>query len=269
MKRKKVLTFYAREDVIKIYCGVYNANVNIVTANTHKLYIEYSKNLSSYFEEGDGLVTVRQHKKPLWKVMRRPTITIYIPECCVPDLTVAMNAGTLKIEGGIYNDAEVRGLKVVADIEGATFENLRLDTENLKASANRITVKKYMSAMTTEGSLEFNNIFCKTVSCNTRKGNIGISGLTCDFAILYSDAGNIAASVHGNEADYTIDLQGTTVSGKENVADTGKVITARVVKGHVVLDFDGNREPADNEKSANKTDAADKTKIYKRKKAHA
>ena len=247
MKNRKFLTFRARADVIKIDCGVLNADVNIVAANVPNLYIEYTKNLLPHFAEGDGVVTVRQLKSPFWK-LKHPALTIYVPECCVPDMTIDIRAGALKIEGGIYNDVEVRGTEVVAGIEGAAFENLKLNAEKLDLSTDGITVKNLGSAVADDGRVELDKSFCKMADCRIKKGNIGLSCSTCDYALLTAEEGNIAANMRGNEQDYTIALDGAAVSGRENVSESGKTIRARAAKGSVVLDFDSSEEPAKTER---------------------
>ena len=242
MKNRKFLTFRAKADVIKIDCGVLNADVNIVTSNVPHLYIKYTKNLKPHFAEGDGVITVRQLKSMFWK-LKHPSLTIYVPECCVPDMTIDIRSGALKIKGGIYNDADVRGGHVVAAIEGAVFENLKLTAERLDLSTNGITVKKLGSAVADDGRVELDKSFCKMADCRIKKGNIGLSCSTCEYAMLTAEEGNIAANMRGNEQDYTIDLEGAAVSGRENVSASGKAIRARAAKGSVVLDFDNGEEP--------------------------
>ena len=237
------MTFRAKADVIKIDCGVLNADVNIVAANVPNLYIEYTKNLIPHFAEGDGVVTVRQLKSTFWK-LKHPSLTIYVPECCVPDMTIDIKVGALKIEGGIYNDVEVRGTKVDADIEGAAFENLKLNADKLDVSTNGITVKNLGSAVADDGRVALDKSFCKMADCRIKNGNIGLSCSACDYAILTADKGNIAANMRGKESDYTIALDGAAVSGRENVSESGKTIRARAANGSVVLDFDASEEPA-------------------------
>ena len=229
---------------MKIDCGVLNADVNVFTANIPHLYIEYTKNLLPHFAEADGIVTIRQLKSPFWK-LKHPSLTIHVPECCVPDMTIDIHAGTLKIGGGIYGDVEVRGAEVVADIEGATFENLKLNAEKLDVSTDGITVKNLGSAVADDGRVELDKTYCKMADCRIKKGNIGLSCSTCEYAILTADEGNIAAYMRGNAQDYTINLDGAAVSGMKNVSESGKTIRARAAKGSVVLDFEAAEEFAE------------------------
>lgn len=238
MKTRKFMTFHAKADVIKIDCGVLYADVKVVSANVPNLYIEYTRNLLPHFAEGDGIVTVRQLKSPFWK-LKHPALTIYVPECFVPDMTISIREGSLKIEGGIYNDVEVRGGQIVAAIESAAFENLKLNADKLDVSTDGITVKNLGSAVADDGRVALDKSFCKMADCRIKRGNIGLSCSTCEYALLTADEGNIAANMRGNEEEYTIDLDGAAVSGRENFSGSGKTIRARAANGSVVLDFEG------------------------------
>ena len=235
-KTRKFSAYRAKSDAVKIDIGALCADVTIVPTESAKLYIEYTKNLFPHFAESDGIVTLRQIKGPFWK-FKRPTVIVHVPECTVPDLRVDIVKGTVFVCGGIYNDAYVYGKELKAEISGATFENLQVKADELDVSADAITVKNLAGAHADGGRVEIDKAFCKKAECRVKKGNIGLCNSSCDFAVLNSEEGNIAASMLGNESDYTIELTGAAVSGNDNLSSSGKSIKARAARGSVVLDF--------------------------------
>ncbi len=236
MKIRKIPTFRAKADVVKIDCGVLNADVNVISTDSPNLYIEYTKNFAPHFAEGDGIVTIRQLKSRFWKI-KHPVVNIYVPDCCVPHLKIDAIKSNVTINGGIFNDAEISGRTIKAEICGATFENLDIKADSLDVSADNITVKNLANAFAADGRVELDKTFCKHAECRVKKGNIGLSCSTCDYAVLNAEEGNIAANMLGDESDYSIELQGAAVSRKE-LSPGAKSIRARAVKGNVVLDFE-------------------------------
>ena len=83
--------------------------------------------------------------------------------------------------------------------------------------------------------------YYKRADCHVKRGNIGLCGSECDFAILSSDEGNISAIMPGKESDYTLAVSGAALSGAklsgENTAGA-KSLRARAAKGCVLLDFE-------------------------------
>ncbi len=233
---KKTAVFRAAADIAEIYINTTNAEINIVSTAEPNLYIEYSKNLRPIISETDGKVALKQ-RKSLTSSFLRPFFTVYVPECNVPDVTLTAEKCNLKINGGIYNDAVISGREIRAEINSAAFENLKIKADELDVSADGILVKNLSSALAADGRVEIDKAFCKKAECRVKKGNIGLCNSACDFAVLNSEEGNIAASMLGCESEYTIALDGAAVSGKDNLSTSGKSIRARAAKGSVVLDF--------------------------------
>lgn len=236
MKNRRFATYRAKADVVKVDIGAYCADVTVVSSEGQRLYIEFSKNLFPHFAESDGIVTLRQLKGPLWRV-KRTEIIVHVPECTVPDVRIDVLKGKVEFKDGIYNDADIYGRQVKAAIFNSTFENLTIKADELDVCAGGITVKNLANAFAADGRVEIDAAFCKKAECRVKKGNIGFCNSACDFALLNSEEGNIAASMVGKESDYTISLAGAAVSGNENLSSSGKSIKARAARGSVVLDF--------------------------------
>ncbi len=236
MLNRRMATYRAKADVVKIDLGVFCADIDIVSEEIEKLYIEYSKNFEPHFAENDGIVTLRQLKGPFWRV-KRTKITVHVPESSLPDVRADIFRGNISINGGFYNDVTIYGKQLKASCFDATFENLTIKADELDVCADGITVKNLANALAADGRVEFDKTFCKKAECRVKKGNIGLCNSGCEFALLNSEEGNIAASMVGNESDYTISLTGAAVSGKENLSTSGKSIKAHAARGSVVLDF--------------------------------
>ena len=239
MNIKKFAAYRAKADVVKIDISAFCAEVAVVASEGDKLYIEHSKKFFPHFAENDGTVTMRQLKGPFWN-QKRTTIIVHVPECAVPSMNVNILKGNIKIDGGIYGDVQLGGKQLKAEVYNSTFENLTIKADELDVCADGITVKNLANATAADGRVEFDKTFCKKAECRIKKGNIGLCNSACDFALLNSDEGNIAASMVGAESDYTISLKGAAVSGKNNHSSSGKSIKARAERGSVVLDFSKN-----------------------------
>lgn len=233
---RKHAAFRANADVVEINLDTINADINILSSSETNLYIEYSKNLRAKITEADGIVSLKQGKS-LFNSFRRPLLTVYVPECNVPDINIVADRTNLKIGGGIYKDANILGREIRAVINSAAFENLKIKADALDVSADGILVKNLSSALAADGRVEIDKAFCKKAECRVKRGNIGLCNSACDFAVLNSEDGNIAACMLGCESEYTIDLDGAAVSGKDNLSTSGKSIRARAARGSVVLDF--------------------------------
>ncbi len=236
MANKKLKAYRAKADVLKIDCSVYNADITFITTSRPDFVIEYSKNLSPHFAEGDGVITLRQTKRPFLN-LHTPVIHFMVPDCCVPSLTLRMQKGSVALTGIIFNDVDISGDSLKTDIKGCTFENLAVKAKDLKALADDITVKNLANATADDGSVGIDNSFCKKTECRMKNGNIGVSCSTCEYTVLDTGNGTVAANMVGNEKDYTIALEGASVSGKENVSESGKSFRARSATGSVVVDF--------------------------------
>ncbi|MCD8040656.1 MAG: DUF4097 family beta strand repeat-containing protein [Clostridia bacterium] len=236
MKEKKLKTYRAKADVIKIDCSVLDAEINFTPTSRPALVIEFSKNLKPHFAEGDGVVTLRQLKKPLFQ-LHPPVVNFLIPECSVPDLTLRMQNGSLTMNGIIFNDVDINGDDIKTEISGCTFENIAVKAKDLDISAEEITVKNLANTVADDGRVEIDKSFCKKTECRMKNGNIGVSCSTCEFTVLDAGNGSVAANMVGNEKDYTINLEGASVTGKENISESGKSFRARSATGSVVVDF--------------------------------
>lgn len=249
MKSRKNLTFCSKADVSEIHCGVISADINIVGTSKGGLRIEYSKSFSPYFTEKDGVVTLKQQKIPFLK-HRRPVVTIYVPDCYVPDIRIDAERSNVKVDGGIFNDAGICGKEIKCELNGATFHDLEIKADHLDVSTGDITVRNMANTVASDGRVEFDKTFCKNATCRVKKGNIGLSCTDCEYAVLNTEEGNIAACMQGDESDYSIDLECPALSIKRDTSRFAKkTIRARTLSGNVVLDF---------EKSGERTDVADK-----------
>ena len=216
MKMKKLRTITASGDACEINIDTFNADIEIISTADPVLSIKFSGSLRPHFTEKDGRISVLQKKTLLSRIVR-------------PCRNIAIN-------GGIYNDTVIRGGEIKAQLSGATFENLQVKADALDVSAENMTVKNIANTLAGDGRVEIDKTFCKKAECRVKKGNIGICNSSCDYAILNSDEGNIAASMLGCESDYTVALNGN-ICGKKG-GNPAKCIKARAAKGSVVLDFE-------------------------------
>lgn len=235
MKMKKLRTITASGDACEINIDTFNADIEIISTADPVLSIKFSGSLRPHFTEKDGRISVSQKKTLLSRIVR-PCLKIFVPECTVPDVNVNMQTGNIAINGGIYNDTVIRGGEIKAQLSGATFENLQVKADALDVSAENMTVKNIANTLAGDGRVEIDKTFCKKAECRVKKGNIGICNSSCDYAILNSEEGNIAASMLGCESDYTVALNGN-ICGKKG-GNPAKCIKARAAKGSVVLDFE-------------------------------
>ena len=240
MKKRNLQLFAATADVLKIDIEVFNAEVRIVSTSEPRLCMEYSAGLRPAIEEREGAVVLRQGKTLFYR-LKHPSLTVHVPECLVPDINITAERGKVTITGGIFGDACVKGKNIHARIDGAAFENLQLKADELDMTADEITVKNVANARAEGGRVMLEGAYCKRADCHVKRGNIGLCGSECDFAILSSDEGNISAIMPGKESDYTLAVSGAALSGAklsgENTAGA-KSLRARAAKGCVLLDYE-------------------------------
>lgn len=236
MNQENMATYRANGEVVAIDISAFRADVKIVPCEGAEIYIKYPRRLAAEITEDNGKLTMRRRGGPLAEVLPA-NIELCVPGCTVPDMNVNVSKGRVEISDGIYGDVLVSGGKIHAVLFGATFENLTLKADKLDVCARDITVKNLANAMAADGRVEINGAFCKKAECRVKKGNIGLCDSACDFALLNSDEGNIAASMVGRESDYTVSLKGAAVSGRECHSSSGKSIKARAARGCVVFGF--------------------------------
>lgn len=236
MNMKKLANYFAHGEVNAVHIDACGAQINVKSTAKAELCIQYSKSFRPTLAESEGTLEIRQNKV-LFARTRRPEITVFVPESMVPDVNISLAKGGVAIDGGFFGDVTVAGKMLKVSVKHATFENLYVKADELDISAEGITVKNLANALAKGGRVEIDKTFCKKAECRIKKGNIGLCNSACDFAVLNSEDGNIAASMLGCENDYTIELEGAAVSGKDNLSASGKSIRARAARGSVVLDF--------------------------------
>ena len=235
--KKNFLTYRVQTDVLNIEIGAINAEINVVSTTEPVLFIEYAKAFAPSFNEAAGKVTLTQKKKAFSR-FKVASATVYVPECNVPDVRIVTQRGKLCISGGIYGDVQAHASKLKAEINAATFENLMIKADELDVSAGEITVKNIANTLAADGRVEIDKAFCRRAECRVKKGNIGLCNYSCDFVVLNFENGNIAANILGCESDYTVNLAGAAVSGKDNLSASGRSIRASAMRGSIVLDFE-------------------------------
>ena len=213
--KKNFLTYRVQTDVLNIEIGAINAEINVVSTTEPVLFIEYTKAFAPSFDEAAGKVTLTQKKKAFSR-FKVASATVYVPEYNVPDVRIVTERGKLCISGGIYGDVQAHASKLKAEINAATFENLMIKADELDVSAGEITVKNIANTLAADGRVEIDKA----------------------FAVLNSENGNIAANILGCESDYTVNLAGAAVSGKDNLSASGRSIRASAMRGSIVLDFE-------------------------------
>lgn len=236
MNMKKLANYFAHGEVNAVHIDAYGAHINVKSTANAELCIQYTKSFRPAFAEKEGTLEIKQNKV-LFAGARHPEITVLVPESMVPDINISLTKGGIAIEGGFYGDATVAGKQLKVSAKHAAFENLSVKADELDVSAEGITVKNLANALAKGGRVAIDKTFCKKAECRIKKGNIGVCNSACDFAVLNSEDGNIAASLLGRESDYTIELEGAAVSGNDNLSESGKSIKARAARGSVVLDF--------------------------------
>lgn len=237
----------AKADVVKIDMDAEEADISICPTSGARLIIEHTKNIKTQYTERDGMVTFSRLKKRLLSI-KTPRITIYVPECNVPSLTLKLTKGTVTVNHVMLNDAYIYGDNLKVNITGASLENIAVKAKELDITADDITVKNLANAIADGGRVEIDNSFCKKTECRLKNGNIGVSCSTCEYTVLDAGGGTVTADMVGNEKDYTIELDGASVIGEENIAESGKSFKARSTAGSVLVNFtpDGGAQLSEN-----------------------
>ena len=161
--------------------------IEFYEGETIKVDYSQSKQVTTQFNVTNQTLkissTIKWHVQVLW-FNRMPTTKMYIPQDMQVGLKLRVQAGTVTIGEGTYNDVDV-------EMDAGTI------------SMKQITCNNFVLSMDA-GTMNVNQIQCDTFKAEINAGTLKVTNLKCDDIDLDLSAGSAKLGIVGSKADYTI-----------------------------------------------------------------
>lgn len=156
----------------------------------------------------------------------------------IGDLTASNTNGAITIKNTIAANINSKSTNGEITIEKATAKDVVSKTTNGSVSFTDIISENIVVAENTNGAVSLVNVSGKDLIAKTTNGKINFTNIVADKINLRTTNGNIAGSIIGRIADYTIEVSVT--AGKSNLNNqtgTGKELFAKTTSGDIVIEF--------------------------------
>lgn len=184
--------YTAESDVRVLELDINYGSLNTVFYDGEKIKITYpqAKNYESELSESNVILKY-ENKQVKWynfimRITDIPAITVYVPENCVTDIDLKLNAGSCKISSGNYGKLDIEVNAGTVNIDGAACE-----TADISVNA---------------GTLYFNNSECKRTEIEVNAGTLNVKNIICPDISADVSAGTINLDIEGIKSEYTISV---------------------------------------------------------------
>lgn len=222
-------------DVSAIECSLINGNIEIYGCADGNVCVEKTKHTHVKIYVKGGIVKIRQIRKSL---LRKTTVKIFVPAHCVPDISVSLAQGGLKIEHGIYGDLSIKANNAEAAVTDACFSNAEASCKALALDCKDVTVKQLFAVNADEGHAIIERCLCTKLDICFKNGDSGVTGLKCRDSSFTSESGSVNVNLVGAKSDYVLNLLSKNGTCNCENTETGdyncKVYTD---SGKIVIDF--------------------------------
>ena len=218
--------FVAEQENDKVVVENSVGSVKINYYDGDKVQISYpeAKNYSYNISEKDGTVRI-SGPKPHWYEFSIwwadvPEMVINLPKAKTFDLTLTVNAGSLRLYDGKYSAIHVT-------VNAGTLNASSVECDTFNATVNA-------------GSMQINKLNCHTsFNGEVNAGSLSAKEVTCPKINAEVNAGSLSMKIDGAKSEYTI--QTHVSAGSSNISNqtgtTDKKITADVSAGSLNISF--------------------------------
>ncbi|MGN0818254.1 MAG: DUF4097 family beta strand repeat-containing protein [Candidatus Coproplasma sp.] len=238
---KKICDYSVQADVKNIYCNIDNCRILVKPTEDKSLTAKFSEGAKVNVANNSFDLVISQKARFREKFFGSGSrIEIYVPEHLVVNLIISGKFGNLSIEGGIYGEVDICTDCGNFSISGVAADGVTVKTKagNLKISDS--TVKDKLLTNIECGNFTVENSFAAHINCRIRSGNAGAVNLNCRDSIFEVTAGNVNATVLGDEKTFDVIVNaksGTCNKESINIEDELGVFKAYADCGNINVEF--------------------------------
>jgi hypothetical protein len=242
----KTNIYNIENDITAININACCAQILIETASQKNMTVEYVENNRIHIASNDGVLIIKQDRRPFNLLKSKVIIKLSVPEYLVPTITFNGDRTNLEITNGIFKDMEYYADGGSLVLNTMSFDNIDIKGSGVNFKANNLMVKNNLLCSIRSGEAVIEHSFATHLECINKHGNLGVVELKCKDSLLSTQHGNVSATIVGDKSDYNI-----TVSARKGTcnceSDEGNIrpcsIKAFAESGNILVEFiDDNKE---------------------------
>lgn len=237
----KICEFSVDTDVKNIYCNLENCKIIVTPTEDNRLGVKYAKSAKINVACNSTDLVINQKSKLSEKLFSKtPRIEISVPEHLIVALSVSGKRAQADFEGGIYDEIEFSAASGSLSLFGVAAKSVTVTSKACECKISESTVKDKIIAGIECGNFTTENCFAAHVNCHINSGNAGAVNLNCRDSIFEVAAGNVNATVLGDEKTFKVIVNakcGTCNKESVNIEGELGVFKAYADCGNIHVEF--------------------------------
>ncbi|MGN0814565.1 MAG: hypothetical protein ACI4MH_04965 [Candidatus Coproplasma sp.] len=237
----KQYDYSVKSDFKSVYCNVENCKVVIRpnrATSVHAIFA-YGVKLDYAYNSEDFVISQKSRlREKLFG--KTPQITVTVPEHLVLNIHISGKRAEVLIDGGIYSEVDFSFDCGSVKLAGIAAERITSRGNAIAFNACDCTVKDKLLANIEAGDFTIENSFASHINCHLNCGNAGAVNLNCRDSIFELAAGNVNATVLGDEDTFDVIVNakaGTCNKESKNIEGELGVFKAYTDCGNIHVEF--------------------------------
>lgn len=240
---KKIRIFSVDADVTAINLELHYAAVEITATASSVLEVEYEEDRRLHIAADGDELYIKQNRRLISRLSRRPRITVRVPDCLVPSVNAAGDNLRLSLLDGIFDRFVCTAENGKILLKNAALSEAEIACGNADCIVDSVTVKGKLSCSVASGEIVLENDFALYAECRSKRGNLGAVKLNCKDVVFETANGNISVTLDGEKCDTNLNLfakNGTcNQENRSEHPDAQNNLKAYTGKGNIVVDYLG------------------------------
>lgn len=240
---KKVRIFSVDADVTAINLELYYAAVEIAATASSVLEVEYEEDRRLHIAAVGGELYVKQDRRLISRLSRRPRIIVRVPDCLVPSVNATGDNLRLSLLDGLFDRFACAAENGKIFVKNAALSEAEIVGGNADCVVDSVTVKGKLLCSVASGGIVLEHCFALYAECRSKRGNLGAVSLNCKDVVFETANGNISVTLDGEKCDTNLNLfakNGTcNQENRSEHPDAQHNLKAYTGKGNIVVDYLG------------------------------
>lgn len=235
-------------EIFIIDCSLLNGSIEIYGVPQGKPTVEKIRHSHIKISEKDGVLKIKQPRKP-W--LHKSAVKIYVPDYCMPDVSLTLPQGRISVENGIYGDLRIKAGNAEVSLNSLCAANAEISGGAINVGCKDVSVKQLFTVNAESGSALIEKSLCTKLDLRFKDGDAGVTGLKFRDGSFSVERGSISLNLNGAKSDYLLNLLSKNGTCNCESTDTGEyVCKAYTEYGKIIADFTENESlPLDGETS--------------------
>lgn len=237
----KQYDYSVKSDFKNIYCNVENCKLIIKPNRATSVHAIFSPDVKLDYASNNADFIISQKSKLKEKLLgKTPQVTVTVPEHLVLNIIISGKRAIVAVEGGIYGEIEFSSDCGSLSMNGIAAESVTVTGKSKDIVISDSTIKGSLLADIESGNFTSEHIFATHINCRIKSGNAGAVNLNCRDSIFEIAAGNVNATVLGDEATFDVIVNakaGTCNKESKNIEGKLGVFKAYTDCGNIHVEF--------------------------------